>query len=142
MLEIPHLVPQHYRVLPGRTNRGGACSGEKTRTRFQRTHLGNARICHYAFRTGHGAVTADKILGNVQKLPGLMEFPAASVRLGDSGNTYIDIGHFVPGGVIRDTCLGKIENALKGTDCLFGAGTVDTVCRDGRDGRVIAGDTV
>lgn len=63
-------------------------------------------------------------------------------RLRDPADSHIDIGDFIPGGIVHHTGLGQIKNALEGTDCVGGEGTVDAVGGDDGDGRVIPGDAV
>lgn len=66
----------------------------------------------------------------------------ASARLCNPGHSHINVGDFVPGGIVRDTGSGQAEDALEGTDGFRSGGTVDSVGGDGGDGGVVAGDAV
>ncbi len=57
----PTFVDPILQCAPGVDKPRGVCSGEKTRTRFQRMHLRNARICPYAFCPAHGEGSMPKI---------------------------------------------------------------------------------
>lgn len=72
----------------------------------------------------------------------LMRISRKSPRLRDPAHTHIDLRNLIPGRIIHDPGLGKIEDTLENPDCLGGAGAVDAVRRDPGDGWVVLGDTV
>ena len=63
-------------------------------------------------------------------------------RLRYSGNSHIDFRNLVPGGIVRHSGPGQIENALEGADRIRGGGAVYAVRRYGGDGRIVAGNAV
>lgn len=65
-----------------------------------------------------------------------------SARLCDPADPHIDFRDLIPGRIVHDTGLGKIKNTLEGAHRIGGSGTVDPVCGNTRDGRIILGDAV
>ncbi len=65
-----------------------------------------------------------------------------SPRLRDPAHSHINLRNFIPCRVVHDPVWRQIEDALEDPDCLGGAGTVDAVGGDSRDGGVILGDAV
>ena len=68
ILEVPHFVPPTFPRAPGADKSRGACSGEKTRTRFQRTHLRNAHVCPYGFPPCHEPMPYTKAGEGIPKI--------------------------------------------------------------------------
>lgn len=60
----------------------------------------------------------------------------------DTADTYIDFGNFIPGRIVYDTGLGKVENTLEGTDGIGSGRAIDAVGGDFGDSRVILGNPV
>ena len=65
-----------------------------------------------------------------------------SARFGNPRHAHVNIGDFIPCGIVGDAGLGQIENSLEGAHCLRGSGTIDAVRGDGGDGGIISGDAV
>lgn len=65
-----------------------------------------------------------------------------SARLGDARYTHKDLGYFVPGGVVYNSCGGKPEDALESADRVGCGGSKDTVFDNARDRRIVLGDAV
>lgn len=68
--------------------------------------------------------------------------PEASSRLSDSAYAHIDFRDLIPGWIIHDTGLGKVEHALEYAHGVGGAGAVDAVRGDPGDGGIILCDPV
>ena len=86
----------------------------------------------------------DKRPAGFHSVPDLLRAPDthSSTRLRYSGNTYIDIGYFVPCGIVGNAGLGQIEDALEGTNRFRSGGTVESVCRNGWNCRIVTCNTI
>lgn len=67
---------------------------------------------------------------------------AVLTRLCDPAYAHVDFGDFIPGRIIHDTGLRKVEYALEHAHGIGGTGTEDAVCRDFGDSRIILCDPV
>lgn len=63
-------------------------------------------------------------------------------RFRNAADAHIDLGYLIPGRIVHHAGLRQIEDALEGTDGIGSEGTVDSVCGDGRYGRIVAGNAV
>lgn len=76
------------------------------------------------------------LAGAVQRSAG------SSVRFGYLTDTHINLGDFIPGGIIYNAGLRQIEDALEGSHGIGSALAVDPISGNRRDCRIIAGDPV
>lgn len=66
----------------------------------------------------------------------------SSAGFGDAAYAYVDVGDAVPGGVIYNSGLGKVEDSLESFYCFGGGRSVDSICGDGGNRRVVLGYAV
>lgn len=71
-----------------------------------------------------------------------MRSQKVSPRLRYPAHAHIDFRNLIPGRVVHDPVRRQIKDALEDPDRLGGAGTVDAVGGDPRDGGIILGDAV
>ena len=65
-----------------------------------------------------------------------------SARLGESADSHEDFRDLIPGGIVHDSGLGKIEDSLEHSHGFGGSGAVDAVGGDPGDGGVVLGNAV
>ena len=65
-----------------------------------------------------------------------------SVEFRNTTDTDIDIGYFVPGGIVYNSGSRQSEDGLELLYSIFGGISKDAVCGDGRDGRIVLVDAV
>lgn len=68
--------------------------------------------------------------------------PYLSDRFRDPRHAHIDIRYFIPGGIIRHTCLWQIKNVLESSDRFHRFGAIDTIYIDLGNRRIVLSDPV
>ena len=65
-----------------------------------------------------------------------------SARFGKSADPHENLRDLIPGGIVHDSGLGKIEDPLEHPHGFSSAGAVDAVSGDSGDGGIVLGNAV